>query len=82
MSEETAREIAEREIRRPDEKRKTPERRSNRSGSGRRGPDASKARSRGTDAGNHRQKPGGSTESVGKSVIHNPANSALKETER
>ena len=36
MSEETAREIAEREIVRPDEKRKTPERRNYRTGSGRR----------------------------------------------
>jgi hypothetical protein len=59
MSEETAREIAEREIGRPDEneKRKTPERRSYRSGSGRRGDKSSKNR-------NGSQKPAGSTDSV------------------
>ena len=64
MSEETAREIAEREMGRPDEKRKTPERRSYRSGSGRRGANPSKARSRGANGGNHAEKPGGSTDSV------------------
>jgi hypothetical protein len=43
MSEETAREIAEREIGRADDKRKTPERRAYRSGDGRRRKSVSKA---------------------------------------
>jgi hypothetical protein len=44
MSDETAREIAEREIGRADDKRKTPERRAYRSGDGRRNKTASRAR--------------------------------------
>jgi hypothetical protein len=44
MSEETAREIAEREIGRADDKRKTPERRTYRTGDGRRRKSVSKAR--------------------------------------
>lgn len=44
MSDETAREIAEREIGRTDDKRKTPERRAHRSGSGRRQNGESKMR--------------------------------------
>ena len=44
MSEETAREIAEREMGRADDKRKTPERRSYRTGNGRRRDNASKNR--------------------------------------
>ena len=44
MSDETAREIAEREIGRAEDKRMTPERRANRTGDGRRRKSVSKAR--------------------------------------
>jgi hypothetical protein len=64
MSEETAREIAEREMGHPDEKRKTPERRSYRSGSGRRGDNSSKKRPLGSKGSKNPQKPAGSAESV------------------
>jgi hypothetical protein len=51
MSEETAREVAEREIgRTSDEKRKTPERRAFRTGNGRRRNNGSKRREQGTEA--------------------------------
>jgi hypothetical protein len=56
MSEETAREIAEREIGRSDEKRKTPERRTYRSGSGRRGDNSSKKRAPGANGSKNPQK--------------------------
>lgn len=62
MAEETAREIAEREMGRADEKRKTPERRSYRSDSGRRRSNSSKTRPRSTS--NNPQEPGGATEPV------------------
>jgi hypothetical protein len=55
MSDETAREIAEREIGRADEKRKTPERRAYRSGDGRRRKTVPKARN---------QAPEGSSSSI------------------
>jgi hypothetical protein len=51
MSEETAREIVEREIGRPDEKRKTPERRNYRTGRGRRRDNAPKNRPGDPDKG-------------------------------
>lgn len=49
MSDETAREIAEREIGRAEDKRKTSERRAYRTGDGRRGKSGSKARKQVTE---------------------------------
>lgn len=62
MPEETAREIAEREIGRRDDKRKTPERRSYRTGSGRRRNNASKNRPGGADKSGKQVKSGASGE--------------------
>jgi hypothetical protein len=49
MSDETAREMAEREMGRAEDKRKTPERRAYRTGDGRRGKSGSKARKQATE---------------------------------
>lgn len=49
MSDETAREIAEREMGRAEDKRKMPERRAYRTGDGRRGKNGSKARKQATE---------------------------------
>jgi hypothetical protein len=65
MSEETEREIAEREIGRSDDKRKTPERRSYRTGSGRRRSNASKNRPGGPDKSGNPLKTDSSAETVG-----------------
>lgn len=64
MSEETAREIAEREMGHSDDKRKTTERRSYRIGTGRRRGNAVKNRPGGPDKGGNPPKPSTSAESV------------------
>jgi hypothetical protein len=64
MSEETAREIAEREIGRTDEKRKTPERRSYRTGNGRRRSNTSRDRPTGPNNGGSQPRPGSSSDTV------------------
>jgi hypothetical protein len=64
MSEETAREIAEREIGRADDKRKTPERRSYRTGNGRRRDYSSKNRPSGPAKSGTPAKLGSSAQSA------------------